>query len=197
MRDIVHPIGMSMLSRTISKTDLDEDIITEGVIHTIGGNPVGSRISVSNSYGVVVTGLGGTLFANTSYANVGDMLLLKDVVLTGRSQAKMIVAIDSNTSLNVESNFIFIGQGKLSTNATNTHVIIAGNTKPVGNFVAVDDILRINVNNVVITRSVSGISGVELTLNTAISTTNSNIVYQVVPDYASATYEYSIIRITE
>lgn len=194
MKDIVHPVGMSMLSRMISKSDLVFDVVTEAVLSTIAGTNSNSTIKVSNSYNKVVTG-SNTFF--TVDATVGDMLLIKDSDNPLRSQAKLITFVSNNTSLNVESNFIFVGQGKLATNATNNMVIVSGNTNAVSDFIQTNDVLRMNVNNTVIDRLVSGVSGNNITLNTAVSTSNTGVVYLVVPNYSATDYEYKIIKVTE
>jgi len=195
MRDIVHPIGMSMLSRTISKANLESSITPNTKINLVGAIKVGTSVKVANTYRPVITGFGGTEFANTYYMSVGDMFLIQDTVAPLRSQAKTITVITNNTSLNTESNFIYIGQGRLTTNGTNTRVVISGNVNAVSDFLATGDTIRMNVNNTILAHAISGISGNVLTLNTAISTTNTNLVYQVVPDYNSVGYDYDIIRV--
>jgi hypothetical protein len=191
MKDIVHPIGMSMLSRMIAKSNLTETITPESIISVNPLNPIGSSISIANSQNLVVTG------TSTEFllSNVGDMIWIVDTDNELRSQAKIITAIDSNTSLNVESNFIYVGQGRLSTNATNNIVEVTGNTNAVSDFLSTGDVLRMNVNSTIIDRLVSGISGPYITLNTVISTSNSGVVYLVQPDY-STVEGYEIIKVT-
>jgi hypothetical protein len=113
-----------------------------------------------------------------------------------RSFAKIIRFVAANgNSLNVESNFIYVGQGKLRTNGGNNIVVISGNVNAVSDFIQTSDVLQMNVNNTVIHRSVSGLSGNNLTLNTTIGTTNTNVVYLVKPVYTDLAYE--IIKVTE
>lgn len=191
--DIVHPIGMMLLSRFVSRSDLKEGIITESTVSIAPALLTNATITVANSEKVIVTGAN-TTWANTSNAAVGDMLLLIDSVHPLRSQAKTIKVITNNTSLNVESNFIYVGQGKLTTNGGNNRVVISGNTNAVSDFIMTNDVLRMNVNNTTIDRLVSGISGNTLTLNTTISTSNTNVVYLVKPIY-TAEYAYQIIKV--
>ena len=195
MMDIVHPLGMSMLSRTISKANLESSITPNTTLHLMGAIKPGTSVKVANTYRPVITGFGGTEFANTHYMSVGDMFLIQDTVAPLRSQAKTITVITNNTSLNVESDFIYIGQGRIRTNGTNALVVISGNVNAVSDFIATGDTIRMNVNNTIIAHAVSGISGNVLTLNTAIGTSNTNVVYQVVPDYTTAGYDYDIIRV--
>lgn len=191
--DIVHPIGMMLLSRFVSRSDLKETITTEGNVSIAPAHPSNATITIANSQNVVVTGAN-TTWANTTNVAVGDMIVLIDSAHPLRSQAKTVKVITNNTSLNVESNFIYVGQGKLSTNAGNNRVVISGNTNAVSDFIMTNDVLRMNVNNTTIDRLVSGISGNTLTLNTTISTSNTNVVYLVKPNY-TAEYAYQIIKV--
>jgi hypothetical protein len=192
MKDIVHPIGMIMLGRTISKSELAETIVSDSISSTIPFVNANATVHVSNSYNKVVTG-SNTLFDST--ASIGDMLLIEDTVHPLRSQAKTITFIESEDSLRVESNFIYVGQGRLTTNANNATVYITGNTNAIGDFISTGDTVRINVGNVE-TYQVTVGSGNTLTLNNNANTTNSTLVYQVVPDFTSET-AYTIIKVTE
>ena len=188
MKDIVHPIGMSLLAKVVSKSDLLEDVVSVSIVSTSFAINANATVSVSNSANAVVTGQN-TYFLTD--ATVGGMFSVIDATSPLRSQAKTIIAVDSNTSLNVESNFIYVGQGKIATNGGNNQIVISGNSNSVSDFLKTSDVLRMNVNNTVIDRSVSGISGNTLTLNTTVSTTNTNIVYLVVPVYTEVEYKIS------
>ncbi len=142
MKDIVHPIGMSMLSKMIARSDLVENIRTESVVSINPVNPVGSTISIANSRSNVVTG---TSTEFTTDAAVGDMLWIKDIDTPLRSQAKLITQVDSDTELRVEGNFNYMGQGKVTTNTSNAVVYISGNTNSVSDFIQTGDDLRINI----------------------------------------------------
>lgn len=196
LKDIVHPIGMIMLSRKVSRANLVEKIESESIIRTMPQIKLGSQVYVTDSEDNVVTGIA-TEFANTYYAEVGDLFEIRDPTNPLRSQAKLIVAIDNNTSLNVESDFVYVGQGRITTNGGNNVVMITGNTNSIGQFITTDDVLRMNVNNTTVDRLVTGISGNYVTLNTTISTSNTNIPYFVVPDYFSINYDYRIIKVPD
>jgi hypothetical protein len=198
MKDIVHPIGMSMLSKMVSRSELPEFIVTESIVSTNPAIKVGSTITIANSANVRVTGTG-TEFTNTAYAAVGDMLWIKDTDNELRSQAKTITAIANNTSLNVESNFIYVGQGRLTTNAGNNVAYITGNVNVVGHFMQTGDVIRFNRGNTaanIESYTITLGSGNAITLNNNANTTNTGLVYHVVPDY-SANYDYEIIKVTE
>ena len=144
MKDIVHPIGMSMLARTISRSDLDEDIKAETIVSSYGIQPVGSLINVQNSFANTVNGVN-TEWANTYYANVGDLLVLKDSDNPLRGQVKVIQVIQNNTTIKVEGDFTYLGQGVMRTNAGNSVVYMSGNTNAISDFLQVDDELRFNI----------------------------------------------------
>ncbi|UCF70485.1 MAG: hypothetical protein JSW49_09860, partial [candidate division WOR-3 bacterium] len=196
LQDIVHPIGMLMLSRTITRSQLYENIQTESVIHLNSGNPVGSAINVANSFANTVSGID-TVWANTGNvyaANVGDMLYLIDSVYTNRSQAKLILEVVDNTTINVESDFTFIGSGRITTNSGNNIVVISGNTVAIDTQIIAGDELRINTGGVE-HFTVDVVAGNVLTLNTNAGNSVSNTVYIVAPDYITANYAYDIITV--
>jgi len=196
LNDIVHPIGMLMLSRTITRTQLYENIQIESKVYLNSGNPVGSAINVANSFANTVSGID-TVWANTGNvyaANVGDMLYLIDSVYTNRSQAKLILDVVDDTTINVESDFTFIGSGKITTNSGNNIVVISGNTVAIDTQIIAGDELRINTGGVE-HFTVDVVAGNVLTLNTNAGNSVSNTVYIVAPDYITANYAYDIITV--
>ena len=194
MKDIVHPIGMTMLSRTISKSELDEVIRNELTISTSSG--YAGTISVANSYNTEVTGSGTDFAAN---AVVGDLLVYEDSTHVLRSFAKTITTVDDADTMNVESNFLYVGQGRVTTNTGNDIVIISANSNTIGDFLKTGDTIRFNTGNStapdIETYEVTVGSGNTLTLNNNANTSNTNLVYFVVPDYTSAV-DYKIIKVT-
>lgn len=196
LSDIVHPIGTLMLSRTITRSQLMETIDAESVIYLNTGNPVGSQINVANSFENTVSGIN-TFWANTGNvyaANVDDMLYLVDTTYPNRSQAKLIIDVIDNTTINVESDFTFIGSGKITTNSGNNIVVISGNTIAIDTQIIAGDELRINTGGVE-HFSVDVVAGNVLTLNTNAGNSISNAVYIVAPDYITANYDYEIITV--
>jgi len=194
MKDIVHPLGMTMLSRTISKSELMEVISNDLTIST--SKVDSGQISVANSYNAKVTGSGTNFTAN---AAVGDILVYEDGTHTLRSFAKIIKTVDSTVALNVESNFLYVGQGRVTTNTGNNLVVISANSNTIGDFLKTGDTIRFNTGNssapAIQNYQVTVGSGVTLTLNNNATTSNTNLVYFVVPDY-SAAVDYKIIKVT-
>src|SRR5210317_2193234 len=185
LNDIVHPIGMLMLSRTITRSQLYENIQTESKVYLNSGNPVGSAINVANSFANTVSGID-TFFANGSSnigaANVGDMLY---VYMTGtfwQNQAKVITAINSNTELEVESDFVQIGEGRISLESGNDTAVIVGNSHRLDTFLKTNDEIKVNTGGVEVSQVVA-IFANTITLNTTAGNTVSNVVYLVAPDY--------------
>jgi len=197
VRDHVHVVAhvMRIIGKYIQQNR--ESTSVEVVVgYTIPSVNANAGITVSNSANAIVAAnvAGTTLFVQT--ANVGDMITYTDSVHPLRSFAKIITVVAANgNSLNVESNFIYVGQGRITTNGGNNMVVISGNVNAVSDFIQTSDVLQMNVNNTIIHRSVSGLSGNNLTLNTTISTSNTNVVYLVKPVYTDLAYE--IIKVTE
>lgn len=192
LRDIIHPAGMAMLGRTISKSELSEEIVSDSDVIIVPSINIDSTVTVANSYGITVIG------ANSEFdtiATPGDMILVMDDVHPLRSAAKVILTVDSESSMWVESNFVYVGQGKISTNAGNNIVHISGNTNAISDFIATGDNIRINVGNVEIYQ-VTAVAANTLSINNAANTTNTELVYHVVPDYTTD-MEYKIIKVSE
>jgi len=127
IKDIVHPIGMSMLGRLKTENELNDYITANSTTYINLMNEPGSNITVADSRTNIVTGVS-TAFTNTShitsaqYAVAGDLLTIIDPNNPLRSQAKIITAVNSDTELEVESDFTYIGQGKIRSNIEFTQV---------------------------------------------------------------------------
>lgn len=121
IKDIVHPIGTSMLSRLSSIDDIKQGITSNSVLYLNLVNEPGSSVTIPDSRANLVNG-NTTAFTNTShitseqYANVGDLFLITDANNPLRSQAKLITSVNSDTELEVEGDFTYIGQGKIRSN---------------------------------------------------------------------------------
>lgn len=145
VKDIAHPIGMTMLAETVSLSQLDENIQTETAVYINAPNPVDATVSIADSYGNTVTGTN-TDFENPIYAaNVGDIIVITDSNNPLRSQAKLITDVASDTELTVEGDFTYIGQGKLSANNGDTTVKVSGNTNVIAQFLQAGDQLKFNI----------------------------------------------------
>ena len=193
MKDIVHPIGMTMLSRTISKSELTEVVKDDLTIATTCAHS--GQISVANSYNTKITGVGTNFTAN---AVVGDMIVYEDGISPLRSFAKIIKTIESTVAMNVESNFLYVGQGRITTNSGNNKVIVSANSNTIGDFLKTGDTIRFNVGNTtanIQNYQITVGSGNVLTLNNNANTSNTNLVYFVVPNYTTAV-DYKIIKVT-
>ena len=151
IRNIAHPAGMAMISKTLSRNDIERTIEhfanatyilsrnrTEGV--------AAATVAVSNSRSNVVTGSFTTwvsdptdvsLYANTR-VNVGDLIIIdddSDDIITPEVArlpiSKVISKINSNTELEVYGDFVYRGQGLVSSNTMFLRILGASNT--VGN----------------------------------------------------------------
>jgi hypothetical protein len=196
LQDISHPIGMLMLSRTITRSQLFEDIKTDSVVYLNPDIAENSTISVACTFSNVVTG-SNTFFANgagnTGHANVGDMLYIRDYDHSRHNQVKIITAVNSNTELEVEGDFTIIGYGRVSLEAGNDVAVISGTNVAPEWFLATGDEVRVNTGGVEVFTVIS-VSPDTFTLNTTAGNTVSNVVYIVAPDY-SGDFDYEIITV--
>ncbi|CAB4124108.1 hypothetical protein UFOVP49_11 [uncultured Caudovirales phage] len=103
-----------------------------------------------------------------------------------RKQTKLIIGKTSNTSINVESNTRFIGDGRLNFQSNSNVATISGNVSQLA--IIQDDIIRYNVESVTMNAIVTYIFGNTITLNTVSTSTNTNIVYEVYPYFDNVNY---------
>jgi hypothetical protein len=121
IRNIVHPAGMALISKTVLKEQKDQQYYSESNVSLIMPGNGTEAVTVTNSYSNVVTGFQ-TLFLpsisdpqySNTRVNVGDLFIIDD----GFRQpiSRIITAVDSNTQLKIDGNFIYTGQGKLRSN---------------------------------------------------------------------------------
>ncbi len=193
--ETLHPAGASLLAAHVIKTDLQVPQLSNINVHTLytNSNSLISNCNVGfNS--TVVTGNTGEKF--DLFANAGDIIVLN----TGnvyRSFAKVITGITNNTSLNIESACVIVGEGRGNVTVDQPTLTISGNSNSIITFITVDDQIKINVNNSVLLKTINSISGNVITLNSnvGITTTNANLVYFVYPKLNAVSY--SIVSTTD
>lgn len=123
IKNIIHPTGLKLVAKTLLVSENENQVEKlSNVDFILSRQEEGTaNVQVINSYANVVTG-NGTIFlpaANTpEYANcrvnIGDMIIIDDGVRI--PIAKIISNVVSNTSLEVEGDFIYAGQGLVSSN---------------------------------------------------------------------------------
>jgi len=151
IKNIAHPAGMSLISKTLSRNDIERTVEYSSNVTTIlsrnrteGG--AAATVTVANSRSNVVTGSATTflpdangvaLYANTR-VNVGDLIIIDDdpddIVVPEVLRlpiSKVISKINSNTELEVYGDFIYRGQGLVSSN--NQFLRILGTSNTSGN----------------------------------------------------------------
>lgn len=196
IKDIVHPVGMYMLGRTITdsyKLEKTKTGIFEGKIVTsplINGNVTANAFSTSNE--VYFFDVQDAIMANTAYAN--DLIIIGN---TNRYIVKQLVENYnvSTDSVTLESNTMFIGDGRFEITENSNTFTIVGNTNSITSTLQVSDNVRFNVNNTIFLAKVDDINSNQITINianTLITTSNSNILYQVYPTYDNV--EFQIIH---
>lgn len=190
--DVSHPAGTKLLathvipdSYAVNETiniNTHTLILTSNSLITSCNIAYGSN-QVTNSNGTVVE------YFDT-VANVGDIIIINSANSL-RTFAKVITEIANNNSLNIESPCILIGEGRAKTNATNAVIEISGNTNILPAFIDTGDRIQINVGGSVLTKTINSISSNTITLNsnTGITSSNTNLIYLVIPQFNVVPYE--------
>lgn len=90
----------------------------------------------------------------------------------------------------IESPCTFIGEGRLITSSSSAIVTVYDNTNGVSEIVAVDDKIRFTLGTNTILKTVTDVTGNQITLNTStgITTSANNILYEVLPKLNVVSY---------
>lgn len=123
VKNIVHPAGMSLISKTVLKQEKDQPYIAYPNVAIIMPGNGTEAVTVTNSYSNVVTGfqtlflpnVGSVQYSN-SRVNVGDLFIIEDGLRLPVS--RIVTAVNSNNQLMVDQNFLYAGQGKIRSNVT-------------------------------------------------------------------------------
>jgi hypothetical protein len=121
VKNIVHPAGMSLISKTILKNEEDQFVTQDSNVHIIMPGPGPDAVTVMNSYSNIITGYqtifnpppSSLLYAN-SKVNVGDLFIVDDGDRIPIS--RVVTEVISNTSVRVDGNFIYPGTGLMRSN---------------------------------------------------------------------------------
>ncbi len=199
IKNIVHPAGMSLISKTVLKQEEDQQYVAYPNVSIIMPGNGTEAVTVTNSYSNVVIGfstffnppVGNIMYSNTR-VNVGDLFIIEDGFRNPIS--RIVSAVNSNTELEVEGNFIYTGEGRLNSNVQYEN--ITGNVllnPPVTGTVNVNPPITGTINlNPLITGTVNvEISNIILTYNTITGTasiaTGTNTVTGTFHTYANGT----------
>lgn len=114
--DIIHPIGTVLLAKLVANNDLAVTTTPNNVVYfSLPGPGAVSNITIDDSTANIVIGQGTEWTSNANnLVEVGDIILLKDSTHPLRNQAKLVTVVTSDTELETESNWSYIGQGKIS-----------------------------------------------------------------------------------
>lgn len=160
LKNIIHPVGLQLVAKTVSKSEDDSLIKLGSNVNFILEQGEGSTVNVTNSFSNVVTGTSTTFLDLATKVNVGDLFTISSNVSHPlRSVSKTVTAVSTNTSLEVEGDFLYVGQGKLTLNTTNTIARISGNTNTVSHFLTVSDSIKFNLINVFVYGGTVNVSG--------------------------------------
>ena len=185
IKNIVHPIGLSLIAKTITKSEEKQELDISSKVNLIMPGNVHSTVNVPNIFGSTILGTN-TLFlpdvSDINYSNtkvnVGDLFIINDGY---RAPISRVVAnVVSNTEIQVDGDFIYRGDGKLQSNIyyyilSGDVEVISGQNAIIGTSTSFDSSLAvndiINVNNES-RRVTSVVNGQYVTVNT--NFTNSN-----------------------
>jgi mannose/fructose/N-acetylgalactosamine-specific phosphotransferase system component IIB len=149
----------------------------------------------ANGESLTIEGIGTTF---TSTANANDIIVI-DTGNTYREQSKYIVEVNSDTSLELESNLSFIGFGRANVGNDTAIITIYDTSIALSSFLAVGDLITVNVantsnssNSVIVTKEISIINDVtkRITCNSNFDGVNANSrIYVVSPFYEEVDYK--------
>jgi hypothetical protein len=146
VKNIAHPTGMQLFAKRISESTDNVAIVSQANVDVLLSTYDSSRVTISNSRSNVVTGYG-TDFTNSigggeanTTVNVGDLFIISysqpysELTIGNdpslRTQTKLITRVNSNTELEVESDFIIVGQGRAKSNVLYADITGTVNTNP-------------------------------------------------------------------
>lgn len=170
IKDIVHPIGMSMLAKTVTEGDGISNLTPNSSLY-LTKTALAGTINVNTSACNIITGIG-TDFVSDIDAN--DIILLIDSSYPLRSQAKIVTGdLIIADEVEIEGDFSYVGQGRLAINTAFTQLTGEVSTNP-----ALYDGTTANVN---VNPSINGTMNVTTTSNvvTGNSTSPSETTFTV------------------
>jgi len=219
IKNIAHPAGMALIAKTISRNDIERKIgqysnVTAILARNRTEGAAAATVAVANSRSNVVTGTQTTwvsdpnnvaLYANTR-VNVGDLLIIDDdpddivspevgrLPITG-----LISKINSNTQLEIYGDFVYRGQGRITSNTifisipgtsnVNGNAISANSDSRydglyAGNLVLNPDQVVISTNNIVrinneVREVISVTNGTHFIVNTPFNTVSTDKALEV------------------
>jgi hypothetical protein len=186
--DTLHPAGAKLVPVHVVKQELTVNQLSNTNTH-IFIQDSNTLIGCCN-IGYDSTEITGVSENFDTLANVNDLIVINSGNVY-RTFTKVITSIANNNSLNIESSCIIVGEGRGKTNANLATLTISGNTNAINRFIDTGDRIKINVGNTVLIKTINSISGNVITLNsnTGINTTNSNLVYLVLPQFTDVLYQ--------
>lgn len=184
LMQIAHPTGMSMLGKFVIEAPLPENVAMS-TARTYIPPLTGTVTSNAAAPTGVVTGIGTTFLADNIQAN--SIIVFNTSDSSRRLQAKIITHVNSNTSLNVESNTEFAYDHLVS--VTNTsNVITSSANNLIGNIAALD-VVVMNVAGTLKYSNVQSVGPTSLTVNTVFSSNQTSLVMLVLPTISGAAYK--------
>lgn len=219
IKNIAHPAGLSLIAKTISKSEEERAIITTSNVDLIMPGNGTSGINIANSFGNTVIGfntlflpdVGDVNYSNTK-VNVGDLFIVNDG--TRQPISRIVSNVVSNTEIQVDGNFIYRGDGKLRGNTNyfqlrGNATIVAGQNTIVGFDTIFDQVLQTNdiisINNetrriVTVTNATHAVANANFTNNNYIALDGTvdisgNLVSGTGTSFVSSLAPNNVIRV--
>lgn len=189
---LTHTTGASLFGQY----NIDQELSVVATETTLNVSIIAPLIGtiIANGSSLEITGNGTTFNAT---ANANDIIVI-DTGNTYREQSKYIANVINNTTLELESNLSFIGYGRANVKADSNVITIYDTTIEPSTFLAVGDIISVNVantanssNSMIVIREVLVINDVtnRITCNADFVGVNANgKVYVVSPTYTEVDY---------
>lgn len=182
-------------SKTISSVNSNTELEIYGDFIYIGQG------KIKTNTGNVVLQISGNVNTVSSFIATGDEIRVNvtNVRLDGTVNVTGTTVSGNTTGANTTyfvGNVVVGSEITVNNEIKTVTVVTDDNTLTVNSAFTNDaEDKYINANSVLL-KTVSSISGNNLTVNTAIFANISNLVYQVIPDYSSVGYSYKIVTLT-
>ena len=185
--EVIHPAGTQLLGKYLMKDLIN--VKNDPTSNICSSNSVGGTITTSNNTNVL-SGAGAAALA--AAANVGDIIIINNTANTANTERQFVRTITSvSPTVRINSPVIRSGDGELIITYLSAVVNVVGNTLPVEDTVRVGDPIRLFTRaNGTFTKTVSAISGTDITLNQNLGNLvpSQNVPYGIYPTLTNVPY---------
>jgi hypothetical protein len=176
---IIHPAGMQLLSKYVTKDDIDVKNSIKSNAHT---SNIAQTTNANTSFASnIFYGNSASQFLTTTA--VGDIVIINTSTTAGnRKYSRLVDKVVSDTVLWLEEPIGGLGDGKIKTTAACNEIKVFSNSSAVTESLAAGDNIRFKISSTIYDREIASISGNTLTVNLAVSAAG-NVLYRKIPSY--------------